>query len=143
MVRKIKRPSGPALPIKPTGKPSPQEVMLVTQAMLDIVQRSLLNPAAVISALKCAEATYCTNAETQGMSAANIENSQVLGITLSKVMLKAHEDKTPRSGIVTPDSRLIGPDGQPLVAPPPQMHSKDDDKEETEEVQPEEPADEG
>lgn len=107
------------LPIKPTGNPKPGEVIAVAQEILEIAQLSILNPAAVISALKCAEATYCTNAESKGMDPETIEHSQVLGLTLSKVILKAHNEKS--STIVTPDSRLVDASGAPIVSELPEQ----------------------
>jgi len=129
MVKKLKaqppRVSRPVLPITPTANPQPEDVIQVTHAILEITQMCLLSPQAVISALKAAEDVYVTNAENKGMPAEVIENCQVLGMTLSKVMLKMHEDgeKEP-SQILTRPTGLVGPDGQPLAAAPPTMHTK-------------------
>ena len=131
MVKKLKKPPqrGIPLPIKPTEHPKPQDVMLVAHAVLEIVQRSILNPAAVISVLKAAEDVYVSNARDKGMPDDVIENSQVLGITLSQVMQKMFDGQEEPSPILTRDTGLVGPDGQPLAQPPRPMTPAESDSE--------------
>ena len=122
---KVRGKKGPPLPIKPTENPSPQEVMIVAQAALDIVQQSIRNPAAIITCLKAADEAYARNAELQGMDPEVVEECEVLGLKLASVMIqmqkaksggeKSEETSEEKSDIITPDTRLVGPDLQPIA----------------------------
>jgi len=116
--KQIKVPANRVLPIQPTEKPSPQDVMIVAQAAIDIAQRCLLNPGAVISCLKAAGDAYARNAENMGMPKDLVEQSEVLGLAIGGALLKAASQPEPESRILTPDSRLVGTDGQPIIVGP-------------------------
>jgi hypothetical protein len=108
------------LPFTPTDQAGHNHVVAAANAILMLTQGLFeQNPAPVIAALKAAEYLYTTNAEKNGgMETEAIEEFEVLGIALAKQMLEQHEKalKEQETGIKTPDSRLVGPDGQPLVS---------------------------
>ena len=101
------------LPIKPTDKPNPQAMAVVATAAINMVQKSILSPAAVIATLKCAFDLYRTNAVALGFDEAAAIECDKLGTELAEAMRKSGAIKT-RSPIATPDNTLVAPNGRPL-----------------------------
>jgi len=103
------------LPIKPTHKPSPQEMAVVSTAAINMVQKSILSPAAVIACLKCSYDLYLNNALSLGFDKEAAAECEKLGATLALALKKSGVVKTGGdSPIVVPDSGLVAPDGRAL-----------------------------
>ena len=88
--RNIRRKAPPsvALPFAPTDNPKPQEIVLATQAALNIVQSLILNPAAVITVLTAAKAAYLTNVKEKGFEDDEaLEHCLSLGEEVASIMV--------------------------------------------------------
>ncbi len=115
-----KVPYTPKLPIKPTAKPKGDDIAKVAMASLDVSQLSLLSPAAVITALRCALDVYERNVFARGMTMEVIQQCEDLGEQMAELLLRPKTKKEP--GIVdstgaelTKETGLVGPDGKPLT----------------------------
>jgi hypothetical protein len=102
-----------ALPIKPTEKPQPQEMATVAVAVVNVVQQSILSPAAVIATLRCAYDLYRTNALALGFNEEAATHCDNLGAQLAEAMRKSGAVKT-ASPIAVPDTGLVAPNGAPI-----------------------------
>jgi hypothetical protein len=125
MVKPIKQPKPtgiPAIPLPfpPTDTPEHAHIFEAAKSILMLAQVCFNgNPGPVITALKAAENTYIENAEKNGgMDVDAIEQFEVLGVAISKILLEQldKEREKAESGIVTPDTGLVGPDGRPIVS---------------------------
>lgn len=104
------------LPIKPTDKPNPQAMAVVATAAINMVQKSILSPAAVIATLKCAYDLYLNNALSLGFSKEAAAECEKLGATLALALKKSGVVKTGgESPIAVPDSGLVSVSGEPLT----------------------------
>ena len=105
------------LPIKPTDKPNPQAMALVATAAINMVQKSILSPAAVIATLKCAYDLYLNNALSLGFDKETAAECDKLGSTLALALKKSGAVKTGggESPIAMPDSGLVSVSGEPLT----------------------------
>jgi len=103
-----------ALPIKPTDRPNPQAMAVVATAAINMVQKSILSPAAVIATLKCAYDLYLNNALSLGFDQAAAVECEKLGATLAVALQKSGVVKTGGSPIATPGTGLVSPNGTPL-----------------------------
>jgi hypothetical protein len=105
----------PSTPIKPTEQPKPQEMAAVAIAAVNVVQTSLLSPAAVIATLKCAYDLYRENALALGFNEQAAVECDTLGEQLAQAMRAsgAVKSRSP-SPIAVPDSGLVSPNGTPL-----------------------------
>jgi hypothetical protein len=100
--------SAPKLPIEPRNKPSPEELLKVSTALVNLSQSCLLSPSAVIASLRCALDLYAQNAINRGFDAATVQECEKLGQALAKALLD--------SGVVkgAKTSGLVDASGAPL-----------------------------
>ena len=106
------------LPFPPTDAPGHPHVMALAETIIMLSQTLFNgNPAAIITALSCANHVYLEEAKKNEMPEEVIEQFEVMGLKLGKQMLEMMEKqkREQETGIVTPDSRLVGPDGRPLI----------------------------
>ncbi len=102
-----------ALPIRPTDKPKPQDMATVAIAAINVVQKSILSPAAVIATLKCAFDLYRQNAVLIGFDEAAAVECEKLGAQLAEAMRASGAVKS-HSPIAVPDTNLVAPNGTPI-----------------------------
>jgi hypothetical protein len=80
-------PAAPKLPIEPTHKPSPEELLKVSTALVNLSQSCLLSPSAVIASLRCALDLYAQNAINRGFDVSTVQECEKLGQALAKALL--------------------------------------------------------
>lgn len=115
MVDHIKK-KKPVLPIKPTAKPSPQDMAVVATHLINVVQKTILSPASVIGTLSCALELYKQNAVAIGFEQKVADECSTLGLELAKALRASGAVKS-RAPIATPDTSLVGPNGEKLEIP--------------------------
>lgn len=105
--------------IRPTDKPTPQDMVTVATALVTEAQKALLSPSAVIAALYCAYDLYAENAKASGFDADTADKCRQLGLDIAEAVRKSGIVKT-RSVVAARPSGIVGPDGVPLVIETPQ-----------------------
>lgn len=110
-MKPIKAPSSaPKLPIEPTNKPGPEELLKVSTALVNLSQSCLLSPSAVIASLRCALDLYAQNAINRGFDLGTVQECEKLGQALAKALLDSGAVK---SGKVQ-TSGLVDASGAPI-----------------------------
>lgn len=116
------------LPFQPTGTPDESRMLAGAQALLTLAQGMYQgNPGPVIGSLTAALLTYTENAtKNGGMPREVVDEFENLGAQFAGHLLKLAEEerKKAQSGIATPDTRLVGPDGRPLAPTPAAIERK-------------------
>ena len=107
---KLPTTAAPKLPIEPTNKPSPEELLKVSTALVTLSQTCLLSPSAVIASLRCALDLYAQNAINRGFDVGTVQECEKLGQALAKALL---ESGTVKSGKVQ-TSGLVDASGAPI-----------------------------
>lgn len=124
-MKSIKKQSDkPLLPVKPTDKPKPEELLVVASSLVATAQSCLLSPSAVIATLRCALDIYAQNAINRGFSVEVVEQCEKLGQAMAKVMIDSGKAKANMSA----GSGLVDASGAPIQA---EGLSSDDVTEET------------
>lgn len=118
----------PTLPIKPTSKPSPQDMAVVAMHLINVVQNTILSPASVIGTLSCALELYKQNAVAIGFDPKVADECSTLGLDLAKALRASGAVKS-RAPIATSDTPLMGPNGEKLELPTMDDDDRDDEGE--------------
>ena len=110
MVRKAKLKIRQGARLKPTSAPTGEDVALAGIAALDIVQRTILSPAAVISSLTFALEVYVQNVIDKGFDPKLVDECKAVGTKIASVFMNEEDgaEAQPKAG------GLVGPDGAPL-----------------------------
>jgi hypothetical protein len=109
----IKVPRKQQLPIKPTSKPKPEEILSVAMHNVAIAQDSLLSPSAVIAALRTALDLYTQNTINMGFDPKIAEHCESLGQAIAKKVLESKTIKT-KVQTVGAQSPLVDASGNTL-----------------------------
>lgn len=110
-MKAIKKPSS-QLPIEPTQKPKPEELLKVSTAVVNLAQSCLLSPSAVIAALRCSLDLYAQNALNRGFDVGTVQECEKLGQALAKAFMDAGGVKAP----VAATPGLVDASGMPMKA---------------------------
>lgn len=103
------------LPIKPTAKPTPEEILTVAGHLVSVTQSSLLSPSAVVSAIRCALDVYAQNLINQGFDPKIVEQCEALGQAMAKVVVESKKTKAPLSS----GGGLLDANGNAIQSAPP------------------------
>lgn len=110
--------------IKPTEKPSPQEMILVAMDVVNTVQKLILSPSAVIATLSCALDLYVKNVIAKGFDNETATQCVNLGVDMAEMIRQkglvksgappeTDDDEEP-SPIINPVGGLVDVHGNPL-----------------------------
>lgn len=102
------------LPITPTNKPSPEELLKVSTALVALSQACLLSPSAVIASLRCALDLYSLNAVNRGFDVVTVQECEKLGQALAKALLDSGAVKLGKAQT----SGLVDVTGAPIPSSP-------------------------
>ena len=110
-MKDIKKPRASTLPIEPTAKPSPEDLLKVAISLVKMSQECILSPSAVIAVLRCSLDVYTQNAMNRGFDLNTAQECERLGQALAKAFLDANAKK-----MQVPASPLVDASGAPLQA---------------------------
>lgn len=102
--------AAPVLPITPTDKPNPEQLLKVSTALVQLAQSCLLSPSATIAALRCSLDLYAQNAINRGFDVNTVQECEKLGQALAKAMFDSGAVKAPKIQA----SPLVDASGAPL-----------------------------
>lgn len=110
--------------IKPTEKPSPQEMILVAMDVVNTVQKLILSPSAVIATLSCALDLYVKNVIAKGFDNETATQCVNLGVDMAEMIRQKGlvksgappeiDDEEETSPIINPVGGLVDVHGNPL-----------------------------